>query len=62
MNFYLDRRLELSNTRAKNAIRPFVVGRKSWLFWITTSNAEASAMVYSVLVTEKANGLKPFDY
>lgn len=62
MNFYLDGRLELSNNRAENAIRPFVVGRKNWLFCNTQRGAEASSMVYSIIETAKANGLKPFDY
>jgi hypothetical protein len=62
MNFYLDGRLELSNNRAENAIRPFVVGRKNWLFCNTQRGAEASSIVYSIIETAKANGLKPFDY
>lgn len=62
MNVYLDGRLELSNNRAENAIRPFVVGRKNWLFCNSQRGARASSVVYSIIETAKANGLKPFDY
>jgi transposase len=62
MNFYLDGRLELSNNRAENAIRPCVVGRKNWLFNNTQRGARASSIIYSIVETAKANGLKPFRY
>jgi len=62
MNVYLDGRLELSNNRAENAIRPFVVGRKNWLFCNSVKGAKASAVIYSIIETAKSNGLKPFDY
>ena len=62
MNVYLDGRLELSNNRAENAIRPFVAGRKNWLFCNSQKGARASAVVYSIIETAKANGIKPFDY
>jgi hypothetical protein len=62
MNFYLDGRLELSNNRAENSIRPFVMGRKNWLFANTQKGVRASAVIYSIIETAKANGLKPFDY
>jgi hypothetical protein len=62
MNVYLDGRCELSNNRAENAVRPFAVGRKNWLFCNTVNGAHASAIVYSVIETAKANGLKPFEY
>ena len=61
-NFLLDGRIELSNNRAENAIRPFVVGRKNWLFANTPKGAEASAVVYSIVETAKANGLNVFSY
>jgi hypothetical protein len=54
--------LELSNNRAENAIRPFVVGRKNWLFCNSVKGAKASSVVYSIIESAKANGLKPFDY
>jgi transposase len=62
MNVYLDGRLELSNNRAENAIRPFVVGRKNWLFCNSQRGAKASSVVYSIIETAKANGIRPFDY
>jgi len=62
MNIYLDGRTELSNNRVENAVRPFAVGRKNWLFCDTVKGAQASAVVYSVIETAKANGLKPFEY
>ena len=60
--FLEDGRIELSNNRAENAIRPFVVGRKSWLFADTTKGARASAVVYSIVETAKANKLNIFKY
>ena len=62
MNFYLDGRTELSNNRAENSIRPFALGRKNWLFCNTVNGANASAVVYSIIETAKANCLKPFEY
>ena len=62
MNFYLDGRTELSNNRAENAVRPFTIGRKNWLFCNTVKGARASSIVYSIIETAKANGLKPFEY
>ena len=46
----------------KNAIRPFVVGRKVWLFSDTPDGAECSAVIYSLMETNKANGLRLEDY
>jgi hypothetical protein len=47
----------LDNNRCENAIRPFVVGRKSWLFSDTVKGAVASANLYSLVETAKANGV-----
>lgn len=47
---------------AENAIRPLVVGRKNWLFSQTPSGAQASAAIYSLIETAKANGLSPYEY
>lgn len=52
----------ISNNLAENAIRPFVVGRKNWLFCDSVKGAESSAMVYSLVETAKANGVDPYDY
>jgi transposase len=50
------------NNLAENAIRPFVVGRKNWLFAGTPKGARASADLYSLIETAKANGLEPYRY
>lgn len=60
--FLEDGRIELSNNRAENAIRPFVIGRKGWLFADTPKGATASAVVYSIVETAKANGLNVYAY
>lgn len=57
-----DGRLEADNNRAENAIRPFVMGRKAWLFSDTPAGAEASARLYSLIETAKANGIEPYAY
>ena len=54
--------IEISNNQVENAIRPFVVGRKGWLFADTPQGAEASAIIYSLMETAKANNLRPDDY
>ena len=54
--------IEISNNQVENAIRPFVVGRKGWLFSDTPDGAEASAVIYSLMETAKANGLRLEDY
>lgn len=59
MNVLGDGRLELTNNLAERSIRPFVVGRKNWLFSNTPKGAEASACTYSIVTTAKANGLVP---
>ena len=61
-NFLLDGHIEISNNRAENAIRPFVTGRKNWLFSDTQRGAKASAIVYSIIETAKANQLNPYMY
>ena len=50
------------NNLAENAIRPFVIGRKNWLFAGTPDGAKASADLYSLIETAKANGLEPYKY
>ena len=54
--------LNISNILAENAIRPFVIGRKAWLFSDTPAGARASAIHYSLIETAKANGLEPYAY
>ena len=57
-----DGRLNISNALAENAIRPFAVGRRNWLFADTSRGAKASATMYSLIETAKANGLEPYAY
>ncbi len=52
----------LDNNRDERATKPFVIGRKAWLFANTTSGAKASAALYSLVETAKINGLEPYDY
>ena len=60
---YLDHgEVHISNNLAENAIRPFTLGRKNWLFCDTPKGAEASAVVYSLVESAKANGVEPFAY
>ena len=61
-NSLLDDRCALSNNAAENAIRPFTVGRKNWLFSDTPKGASASAAVYSIIEPAKANGLNIYTY
>ena len=57
-----DGRVELSTNAVERAIRPFVIGRKGWLFADTPRGATASARLYSLVETAKANGIEPFAY
>ena len=54
--------IEVSNNQVENAIRPIVVGRKNWLFSDTQAGAGATAVIFSVLETAKANGVNPEAY
>ena len=57
-----DGRLELSNNRAERSIKPFVMGRKNWLFANTPVGAQSSAVIYSLIETAKENKLDPHRY
>ncbi len=57
-----DGRLEIDNNRAENAIRPFVIGRKNHLFSDSVRGVKASANLYSLIESAKANGLEPYHY
>ena len=57
-----DGQLAIDNNRAERAIKPFVIGRKNFLFSNTPKGAKASANLYSIIETAKANGLIPFNY
>lgn len=52
----------IDNNAAERAIRPFTIGRKNWLFSASRAGAKASANLYSLIETAKANGLNPYDY
>jgi len=58
----LDGRLELSNNRAERSIKPFVIGRKNWLFSNTPKGANTSAILYSLIETAKENDVNPYEY
>jgi len=60
--FMQDGRLELDNNRAERSIKPFVIGRKNFLFSVTPRGAKASAIIYSIIETAKENGLNPYYY
>ena len=62
MTYLEDGDCALSNNLAENSIRPFTIGRKNWLFSGSPKGAKASAGVYSLIETAKANGLKPRKY
>jgi transposase len=57
-----DGRLEIDNNLAENAIRPFVLGRKNWLFSDSVRGVKASANLYSLIETAKANDLEQYAY
>lgn len=50
------------NNGAENAIRPFIVGRKNWLFAGSPKGAESSCGIYSLIETAKQNNIDPFGY
>jgi len=60
--YLLDGRLEISNNRAERSIKPFVIGRKNFLFANTARGAKSSAVMYSLVETAKENGISPYDY
>lgn len=62
LSFLLDGRLDVTNNRAERGIKPFVIGRKNWLFADSQAGARASAIAYSIVETAKANGLQPYEY
>ena len=61
-NFLKDGRLEIDNNLAENAIRPFAIGRKNWLFKGSPKGAKAGAIFYSLIETCKANKIDPYQY
>lgn len=61
-SFLEDGEVPMDNNAAEQAIRPFCIGKKSWVMIDTIAGAEASAMVYSIAETAKVNHLKPYNY
>ncbi|MGN0484070.1 MAG: IS66 family transposase [Lachnospiraceae bacterium] len=57
-----DGRCSFSNNLSENAIRPFTVGRKNWLFCDTPNGADASAITYTMVEMAKANGVNVYHY
>ena len=57
-----DGRLEQTNNRAERSIKPFVMGRKNWLFSNTPGGATSSAVIYSLVETARESGLDPYRY
>lgn len=57
-----DGRLNIDNNPVENAIRPFALGRKNWLFSQSVEGANASAALYSLVETARANGLNTYTY
>lgn len=63
LTVYLEQgHISISNILVENAVRPFVVGRKNWMFSGSPSGAASSAAIYTLIETAKANGLEPYWY
>jgi hypothetical protein len=60
--FLLDGHLEIDNNRSERSIKPFVIGRKNWIFSNTPRGARGSTIMYSVVETAKENDLSPYHY
>jgi len=61
-NYLKDGRIEIDNNLIENAIRPFALGRKNWMFSGSPSGAKAGAIFYSLIETCKANNIEPYKY
>ena len=62
MTYLKDGRFEIDNNRSERAIKPFTIGRKNWLFANTPLGAHASARLYSLIESAKANRVEPRAY
>lgn len=62
IRFADDGAVNIDNNRLENAIRPFAIGRKNWLFACTQNGAHASATLYTMVECAKLNGLNPYEY
>ena len=61
-NALLDGRLEIENQKAERCVKPFVIGRKNFLFANTPGGADVSCVDYSIVETAKLNSLNPYEY
>lgn len=62
LNYLNDPRLEISNNLSERAIKPFVIGRKGWLFANSVDGANAAATIFSIVETCKYHQIEPYDY
>lgn len=62
MRYIEDGRLDISNNLSERAIKPFVIGRKGWLFAQSVEGAHAAATIYSIIETCKYHKIEPYDY
>jgi len=61
-NYLKDGRVEIDNNLIENAIRPFALGRKNWMFKGSPAGAKAGAIFFSLIETCKANNIEPYQY
>jgi transposase len=62
LNYLNDPRLDISNNLSERAIKPFVIGRKGWLFANSVAGANAAATIFSIIETCKHHKIEPYDY
>lgn len=62
LNYLKDPRLDISNNLSERAIKPFVIGRKGWLFAGCVAGANAAATIFSIIETCKYHKIEPYDY
>jgi transposase len=62
VNYLKDPRLEISNNLSERAIKPFVIGRKGWLFANSVAGANAAAIIFSIIETCKHHKVEPYEY
>lgn len=62
LNYLKNSRLDISNNLSERAIKPFVIGRKGWLFASSVDGANAAATIFSIIETCKYHKVEPYDY
>lgn len=62
LNYLKDPRLDISNNLSERAIKPFVIGRKGWLFANSVEGAKAAAIIFSIIETCKYHKIEPYNY